>query len=122
MTPVTTSQLVDFGLPQATRDKLCAVFSRHPSIHTVLVYGSRAKGNYRPGSDIDLSLQCESLETSLPFAEFLQIQDEIDDLMLPYTVDLLQYGQLANPDLKDHINRVGQPLYVRLTSHTAPAF
>ena len=122
MTQATTGQLSDFGLPQATRDKLCGVFSRHPGICRVLVYGSRAKGNYRPGSDIDLSLQCEPLENSLPFAEFLQIQDEIDDLMLPYSVDLVQYGQLANSALIDHINRVGQPLYVRLTSHTAPAF
>ena len=121
MTRATNIQPADFGLPQATRDKLCGVFSLHPDIHTVLVYGSRAKGNYRPGSDVDLSLQCESLEGSLPFAEFLQIQDEIDDLMLPYTVDLSQYGQLINPDLLDHINRVGQPLYVRLTSHPMPA-
>ena len=122
MTPATTSQLGNFGLPQATRRKLCDVFSRHPGILKVLVYGSRAKGNYRPGSDIDLSLQCESLETSLPFAEFLQIQDEIDDLMLPYSVDLLQFGQLVNPELLDHINRVGLPLYVRLTSRSVPAF
>ena len=116
MTQAPTVQPSDFGLPKTTIEKLCGVFSLHPGIHTVLVYGSRAKGNYRPGSDIDLTLQCDAPASSLPFAEFLQIQDEIDDLMLPYSVDLSQYGQLANPDLLDHINRVGQPLYVRLTS------
>ena len=121
MTRATNIQPSDFGLPQATRDKLCGVFSLHPDIHTVLVYGSRAKGNYRPGSDIDLSLLCDAPGSSLPFAEFLQIQDEIDDLMLPYSVDLSQNGQLANPDLQDHINRVGQPLYVRRSMHPAPA-
>ena len=121
MTQTTTVRPSDFGLPKTTIEKLCGVFSLHPGIHTALVYGSRAKGNYRPGSDIDLTLQCDGPGSNLPFAEFLQIQDEIDDLMLPYSVDLSQYGQLANPDLLDHINRVGRPLYVRLTSQSVPA-
>jgi predicted nucleotidyltransferase len=71
------------------------------------VYGSRAKGTYRRGSDIDLTLKGELLD----FAELMQIEDQIDDLLLPYTVDLSEYRQLSNPDLLDHIDRVGIVIY-----------
>lgn len=75
-----------FGLPPATLEKLNSVFAKHNAIDSVLIYGSRAKGNYRPGSDIDLSIK----GGEIPFAELMQIENQIDDLMLPYTVDLSQ--------------------------------
>ena len=46
-----------FGLPPATLDKLNSVFAQHNAIDSVVIYGSRAKGNYRPGSDIDLTIK-----------------------------------------------------------------
>ena len=98
-----------FGLPPATLEKLRGVFSRHDAIERVLIYGSRAKGNYHPGSDIDLTL----MGREIPFSEFMRIEDEIDDLMLPYSVDLSQYRQIANPDLLAHIDRVGMEVYRR---------
>jgi predicted nucleotidyltransferase len=98
-----------FGLPPATLDKLNSVFAQHSAIDTVLIYGSRAKGNYRPGSDIDLSIKGGELS----FAEFMQIENQIDDLMLPYTVDLSQYQKLDNTELIAHIDRVGVIIYSR---------
>lgn len=95
------------GLPQMTLDKLNSVFRQHQAIELVLVYGSRAKGNYRVGSDIDLTIK----GGVIGFAELMQIEDQIDDLFLPYTVDLSQYGQLTNVDLIDHIDRVGVVVY-----------
>lgn len=97
------------GLSQSTLDKLNSVFSWHRVIDSVLIYGSRAKGNYRPGSDIDLTIKGRNLS----FAEMMQIEDQIDDLYLPYTVDLSQYNQLTNSDLIAHINRVGIVIYDR---------
>lgn len=98
-----------FGLPVATLDKLKSVFARYNAIDAVLIYGSRAKGNYRVGSDIDLTIKGREI----PFAEFMQIVDQIDDLMLPYTVDLSQYRQLENAELIAHIDRVGVEIYVK---------
>lgn len=100
------------GLSQATLDKLGSVFRQHSAIDSVLIYGSRAKGNYRPGSDINLTIKGSTLE----FAELMQIEDQIDDLYLPYTVDLSQYNQLTNPDLIAHIDRVGIVIYDRNTA------
>jgi len=98
-----------FGLPPATLDKLNSVFARHGGIESVLIFGSRAKGNYRPGSDIDLTIK----NAVIPFMEFMQIENQIDDLMLPYTVDLSQYRQIENADLIAHIDRVGVEIYVK---------
>lgn len=98
-----------FGLSAATLDKLHSVFARHDAIDAVLIYGSRAKGNYRAGSDIDLTIK----GSEIPFAEFMQIKDQIDDLMLPYTVDLSQYRQIENAELISHIDRVGVEIYAR---------
>jgi len=110
---MTTAQ--SFGLSAATLDKLNSVFARHSAIDAVLIYGSRAKGNYRAGSDIDLSIK----GSEIPFAELMQIEDQIDDLMLPYTVDLSQYRQLENADLIAHIDRVGVEIYARDKGHNA---
>lgn len=98
-----------FGLPPATLEKLNSVFARHAAIDSVLLYGSRAKGNYRAGSDIDLTIK----GGEIPFDELMQIENEIDDLMLPYTVDLSQYRQLENTGLIAHIDRVGVAIYCK---------
>ncbi len=99
-----------FGLSTLTIDKLNSVFSQHNSIDSVLIYGSRAKGNYRAGSDIDLTI----MGSEIPFSEFMQIENLIDDLMLPYTVDLSQYKLLSNADLIAHIDRVGVKFYTNI--------
>ena len=96
-----------FGLSPTTLEKLNNVFAQHDAIDSVLIYGSRAKGNFRAGSDIDLTIKGDEI----PFAEFMQIEDQIDDLMLPYTIDLSQYRQLENADLIAHIDRIGVAIY-----------
>jgi len=82
-----------FGLSPATLEKLNSVFAQHDAINSVLIYGSRAKGNFRAGSDIDLTIKGDEI----PFAEFMQIEDQIDDLMLPYTVDLSHIANWKTP-------------------------
>lgn len=99
-----------FGLSPATLEKLNSVFAQHAAIDSVLLYGSRAKGNYRAGSDIDLTIK----GSEIPFDELMQIENEIDDLMLPYTVDLSQYRQLENTGLIAHIDRVGVAIYNKI--------
>ncbi len=98
-----------FGLKQRTIAAIQNVFAQHPDIEQAVLYGSRAKGNYRPGSDIDLTLFGEALT----YAQFNRIETEIDDLLLPYSVDLSLYSQIDNADLLDHIQRVGQLFYQR---------
>ncbi|TDQ38842.1 nucleotidyltransferase domain-containing protein [Thiopseudomonas denitrificans] len=95
-----------FGLPEHAIEQLCSIFQGYPEIERVLVYGSRAKGNYRPGSDIDLSL----VAPAMSFDALLQIENRIDDLLLPWMIDLSLLHQIENSDLVAHINRVGVDL------------
>jgi uncharacterized protein len=75
----------------------------------VLIYGSRAMGNYRPASDIDLTLKGKGIDLSLQ----TEIEFALDDLMLPYRFDLTVFDQVTNPEFIDHINRVGKSFYRR---------
>lgn len=96
-----------FGLSNNDMQMIKSVFEKFPQVHEVIIYGSRAKGNYKPYSDIDLSLIGESLSQKLLF----EIELCLDDLMLPYVFDLNIKNKISNPELLDHISRVGKMFY-----------
>jgi predicted nucleotidyltransferase len=93
-----------FGLQPETIEKLNQVFQKNATVDQVLIYGSRSKGTYRNGSDIDLTMKGKHLE----WKDLQQIEQEIDDLLLPYKVDLSIYEQIDNKELRDHIDRCGK--------------
>lgn len=101
-----------FGLSPVTLAKIRQTLAQHPHVERAVVYGSRAKGNYKPGSDIDLTLY-PAPGAAIDHRELSNILEEIDDLLLPYTVDLSVFDQLNNADLRGHIERVGKLLYAR---------
>lgn len=96
-----------YGLKEKHINAITNTFKKYSQIKQVILYGSRAKGNYHNGSDIDLSLKGESLTLSLLF----KIETELDDLLLPYKIDLSIYCKIENLDLIDHIKRVGITFY-----------
>ena len=96
-----------FGLSDTVIKELQDVFRRHANIEKVLIFGSRSKGNYRAGSDIDLAVIGKDIDYNL----LLSILCEIDDLDLLYTVDLLDYQKKKGTSIGDHIDRVGQVFY-----------
>lgn len=96
-----------FGLKDIHIKKIHAVLTNYKAIDKAILYGSRAKGNYRIGSDIDLSLVGCGLELNM----LLKIENELDDLLLPYKIDLSLHHTIENPDLIEHINRVGIIFY-----------
>jgi predicted nucleotidyltransferase len=96
-----------FGLRDSDIEKLHSVFVRFPEVEEVVLYGSRAKGNYHNGSDIDITMKGEKLNGSIAS----EISLTLDDLLLPYMIDLSIFHQISNPDLVNHINRVGQLFY-----------
>jgi uncharacterized protein len=97
------------GLNQKTIDNIRAVLARYPQVEKAVLYGSRAKGNAKTGSDIDLTL-CGGSDLNLRV--LYQIMDDLDDLLLPYTIDLSLFSHIDNLDLLDHIRRVGVIFYV----------
>jgi predicted nucleotidyltransferase len=85
-------------------------------VKQAILYGSRAKGNYRHGSDIDWCLVGETLTLT----QLLKIENEMDDLLLPYKIDLSRLHALDNPELMEHIQRVGVVFYQAMGAAASP--
>lgn len=97
-----------YGLSARSLDTMQQIFSRYPTIEQAVLYGSRAKGNYKNGSDIDVTLHTTSAFTH---TDLLRLMGDFDDSTLPYMIDLSNYQTLTNNDLLEHIKRVGQVIY-----------
>jgi predicted nucleotidyltransferase len=96
-----------YGLEEKTIEQIQTVFSNHQNVEKVVLYGSRAKGSYKTGSDIDLTLYGKKLTLKT----LHNVENDLDDLLLPYKVDLSIFDQISNPELIEHILRVGIVLY-----------
>ena len=88
-------------------DKILDVLKQSNKVERVILYGSRAKGNYRSNSDIDLCLE----GVKLTLGDLLLIETQLDDLLLPWKIDLSLKQQIDNPNLLEHMERVGIILY-----------
>jgi predicted nucleotidyltransferase len=104
-----------FGLKEATIQKICDVLAKYPQVEKAVLYGSRAKDNYKIGSDIDLTLVGGD---NLTEKVLCQIMDEIDDLLLPYTFDLSIFQHISDPEVIEHIQRVGVVFYQKAVETT----
>ncbi len=93
----------NYGLTERDMKTLHEIFQRHASIKEVKLFGSRAKGNFKPGSDIDLAVMNNEVREN----ELLRVRAEMDESTLPYRIDLVNYNALARNEFIDHINRVG---------------
>ncbi len=98
-----------YGIKSDTITKINAVFSKFNEIDKVIIYGSRAKGTYKNGSDIDLCLFGNNLNLDI----LNKILLSLDDLFLAYTFDISIFKHILNPDLISHIERVGKVFYQR---------
>jgi len=95
------------GLKPKIFNLLNEVFSTYEAIDTVVLYGSRAKGTYHAGSDIDITITGKNFKNSLVG----KIEDDIDNLLLPYSFDISSWSQIDNDELRAHIERVGIIIY-----------
>lgn len=96
-----------FGLPDRAIQQICSIFSQYQEVKRVVIYGSRAMGKERLGSDIDLCIESNELS----FSQLLAIENQIDDLLLPWKIDLSLRNQIDNPDVLEHIDAVGIEFY-----------
>lgn len=93
------------GIPPPQLKKIRQIFQKYPQIKEVVLFGSRAKGNAREGSDIDLAVKGKKIDSRL----LTQIGLDYDALYLPWKLDVIAYDTIENAELKEHIDRVGIP-------------
>lgn len=99
----------DFGLPDTTLAIIRQILADFPEVEKAILYGSRAKGNYQHGSDIDLTLMGDQLDLRL----LGEIAARLDESPIPYMVDLSLRDRLNHAGLKAHIEQVGVVFYQR---------
>ena len=97
----------EFGLPPATLEAIRRILAEVPAVKKAVIYGSRAKGTYRPGSDIDLTLFGDGLDVDI----LGRIATRLHESPIPYQVDLSIFELIDHAGLREHIQRVGQPFY-----------
>ncbi|MEI6466518.1 MAG: nucleotidyltransferase domain-containing protein [Verrucomicrobiota bacterium] len=97
------------GLAAGTMGQIAGVLAHFPEVERAVLFGSRAKGTHKPGSDIDLSLVGEALD----WRTVGKIYDALDDLLLPYRFSLMLFDRSIDPDVAAHIDRVGIPVFQR---------
>lgn len=94
------------GLAEDEISILKATFSRFDCIKKALLFGSRAMGNHKKGSDVDLAL-VGTVDEDILF----RVRDALDDSPLPYFFDVIVYDEIKNGDLKKHIDEYGRVIY-----------
>jgi predicted nucleotidyltransferase len=106
-----------YGLSADTIRKIRLVLGRYPQVQQAILYGSRAKGTYKNGSDIDLTLRGDA---DLTLNVLYKILTDLDDLLLPYTIDLSIFSDIEDPDVIEHIQLVGVTFYERAGAVAKP--
>jgi uncharacterized protein len=97
------------GIPDEALYRILAVLAEDDKVERIILYGSRAKGNFELGSDIDLAIDGPLLD----LRRLSALEARLDDLLLPWKIDLTKIGDIESADLLDHIARVGKTLFER---------
>lgn len=97
-----------FGLRSSDIESLIRTFSNFPEIEEAILFGSRAKGNFKSGSDVDIALRGDNITITIVNSLSFTLNEES---VMPYKFDVLNYHTIQNKELIDHINRVGKSIY-----------
>ncbi len=98
---------MQFGLKDEQLGKIILVFAEFKELKSALLFGSRAKGNFKPSSDIDIAIKCGNFS----FDDLLKLNNSLDELNLPYKFDILVFEKIKDKELIGLINRIGIVIY-----------
>ena len=95
----------NFGIEQRTINELISYFKTKQDIEKVIIFGSRAKGTFSKGSDIDFAILTQNHK------QFYKISAELDELPTPYKFDVIDYQTLSHEEIKNSIDSEGIVFY-----------
>lgn len=93
---------MSLGLTTTEIESIRSVITRHTNVEHAFVFGSRAKGNYKLNSDIDIAI-----DGNISPLEAESIAGDLEELPLPYRFDVVALSHITNVALREHIERVG---------------
>jgi len=96
-----------FGLQKSDISLIKAIFSEYPELDKVIIFGSRAMGNHKTGSDVDLALFGSLLTEKIVSSIHFELNE---NSLMPYFFDVINYHSISTESLKDHINQQGKLL------------
>jgi predicted nucleotidyltransferase len=99
--------MINTGLNSKYIRDINTVFTKYEQVERIILYGSRAMGTYNERSDIDLVAVGKNIDRFI----IIRIKDKLDELNIPYFIDLQDYKTIDNKNLIEHINRVGIEFY-----------
>jgi uncharacterized protein len=97
-----------FGLSEEELKKLIAVVSKYFSLDYVCLYGSRARGDYRQFSDVDLCVL--NIDSKSGKNKLIKLKNELENLEISYHVHVVNYNEIDNVMLRLDIQHQGIPL------------
>lgn len=99
-----------FGLKNSDIEIIINLLKKHEEVEKAVVFGSRAKGTYKNGSDLDIALfgKLVSFQTINKLSYVFN-----EESLMPYHFDIINFNSIQNEELKNHINRVGKVIYKR---------
>ncbi len=92
-----------FGLTEREIDELKRILLPKEKIEKIILFGSRARGNYTRISDIDIALKGSCLNST----DINLLRDEFEESRIIYKVDLIHYEKITNNDFKNNIDKDG---------------
>lgn len=99
--------LEKYGLKERDLKTIFEILDKYSEVRLFHIFGSRAKGTQKPGSDIDLAIMNDGVSDTT----ILKIKSELEDNSLPYFIDLVNFPKLKHPEFIEHIESVGKPFY-----------
>ncbi|PWD97729.1 nucleotidyltransferase domain-containing protein [Marinilabilia rubra] len=109
----TINNYTTFGLSEKSFSEIISLLKNFPEIEQAKIFGSRATGNYKTGSDIDIAIFGKNVNQK----SILNLMDAFEDSILPYFVDVLDYKTIKNIELKKHIDEAGVEFYRKKTNY-----
>lgn len=103
---------MSYGLKPQDSAEIIQTLQKYPAIDEAIIFGSRAKGNHKKGSDVDIALKGENLDYEMISTISFELNEESS---LPYYFDIVHFDEITEKKLTEHIDRVGRLLYSRKT-------
>ena len=104
---------MNHGLSKQDLNEISDILKSFPEIEEAVLFGSRAKDNYKAGSDVDIAIKGRAIEQAC-ISDLSYILNE--ESSLPYFFDIVHYDVISERELVEHIDRVGRQIYVRQTA------